>query len=273
MEMEVAEISRIWCVILQSIVGFRTCFITLRVEPVEEEQLEGGWIAGIRVALGVQGMIILTTCLGYGALARETGLGAWVAIASTGIIWALPSQLVFAELYLVSASGAAILFAVMVTNMRFLPMVVSLMPIIRGRSPKRWQLFLAAQFVAVTPWAVAMRDCPKMPEDDRLSYMIGMGGTLWLFGTALTGVGYLMASTLPSYINLGLVFLIAIYWMLLFIDIRQREILFAVVLGAIFGPLIYLELPQWSLMLTGFIGGTIAFFADEYFTRRELDND
>ena len=226
------------------------------------EEIKGGWRGGIQVAIGVQGMIILTTCIGYGALARETGLSSWMAIASTGIIWALPSQLVFAELYLVSASGAAILLAVMITNMRFLPMVVSLLPIIRGRAPQRWRLFLAAQFVAVTPWAVAMRDCPKMNEEERLPYLLGMGGTLWILGTVLTGVGYLLAVNLPTYINLGLVFLMAIYWMLLFIDIRQREIVIAVICGAILGPLVYLQFPQWSLMITGFVGGTLAFFVD-----------
>ena len=238
---------------------------------MEEKSLKGGWVAGAKVAFGVQGIIILGMCLGYGALARESGLSASIAVVSTGILWAMPSQLVFAELYAVSASSAAILFAVLVTNMRFLPMAVSLMPVIRGPSPKRWQLFLAAQFIAVTPWAVAMQNCPKMPEHERMSYMLGMGGALWICGTVLTGVGFLMSATLPSYINLGLVFLIAIYWTLLFVGLRQRETLFAVGIGAVIGPLIYLQLPQWSLMLTGFVGGTLAFFVDRYLSQSEAE--
>ncbi len=240
---------------------------------MEQQPLKGGWMAGVRMAFGVQGIMILGMCLGYGALARESGLSAAIAMVSTGILWAMPSQLVFAELYAVSASSAAILFAVLVTNMRFLPMAVSLMPVIRGPSPKRWKLFLAAQFIAVTPWAVAMQNCPKMPEDERLSYMLGMGGALWVSGTTLTGVGFLMSATLPSYLNLGLVFLIAIYWTLLFVGLSQRDTLLAVAVGAIIGPLIYLVLPQWSLMLTGFVGGTLAFFVDQYLSRSKVTHD
>ena len=43
----------------------------------------------------------------------------------------------------------------------------------------------------------------------------------------------------------------------------------AIVLGAIAGPLIYLYSPDYSLLYTGLIGGTVAYGVDRYLRQRK----
>ena len=38
----------------------------------------------------------------------------------------------------------------------------------------------------------------------------------------------------------------------------------SVLFGTILGPIIYLLSPEWSILLAGVIGGTIAYLAGEY---------
>ena len=64
-------------------------------------------------------------------IALQLGLG--VALISTAGIWSLPGQVAFAELYAAGASVAVIVVAVSMANVRFLPLVLSLMPLVRSR--------------------------------------------------------------------------------------------------------------------------------------------
>ncbi len=55
--------------------------------------------------------------------------------------------------------------AVGLSGVRLLPMVVSLMPILRGPKTKAHQLFLPAHFTAVSMWVETMRLAPQMPVE------------------------------------------------------------------------------------------------------------
>ncbi|MHA1113894.1 MAG: AzlC family ABC transporter permease [Alphaproteobacteria bacterium] len=217
-----------------------------------------GFRAGLRVGFGIQGVIMVGVCLSYGALARETGMSVAYSAATTGIMWALPAQIVFAELFASGASLTAILVAVGVTNARFTPMAVALMPVIRGWGPRKLA-FLAVHFVAVTPWALTMRDAPAMPVEQRMPFWLGIGLVNFIGGTAATAAGNILAVSLPTYVSLGLVFLVIAYWSILFTDVPERYAQFAVGIGAILGPVIFLATPEWSLLLGGLIAGTSAY--------------
>lgn len=227
-----------------------------------------GFRAGLRVGFGIQGVIMVGTCLSYGALARETGMGALYSAATTGFMWALPAQIVFAELFAGGASLLAILIAVGVTNARFTPMAVSLMPVIRGWGPRKLA-FLAVHFVAVTPWALTMRDAPAMPVPQRMPFWLGIGLVNFIGGTLATAAGNMMAVAFPTYVSLGLVFLVIAYWSILFTDVSERYAQFAVGIGALLGPLLFLATPEWSLLLGGLIAGTAAYFLNRRLEARD----
>ncbi len=218
--------------------------------------------AGLRAALGFPGLILGSTYIGMGALFRESGFALWQGMVSTATAWAAPGQIVFVELASVGASLFAITAAVALTNARLLPMTVVLVPWLRGERVPIWLLYLSAHFIAVTGWAQAMRVCPKIPEAERMPYFLGCAVMLWLITLCCTYVGYELAGVIPSALALGLVFLNPIYFMLVFAsDLGNRGKVLALSFGAVAGPLLHVASPDWGLLLTGLLAGSLAFFA------------
>jgi predicted branched-subunit amino acid permease len=91
---------------------------------------------------------------------------------------------------------------------------------------------------------------------------------LWSSTLGTTAIGYLLPGLLPASVTLGLVFLNPIYFMLIFAaDARARARALALGFGAICGPLLHLVSPEWGLLATGLIAGTLAFAIDERLRR------
>ena len=44
---------------------------------------------------------------------------------------------------------------------------------------------------------------------------------------------------------------------------KTIQIVFSVILGALLGPIFYFFSPEWSILLGGFVAGTIAYFIGE----------
>jgi predicted branched-subunit amino acid permease len=200
--------------------------------------------------------------LGFGALAYESGLNVFLAMACTAGIWALPGQLVLVEMNLAGAPGALTVLAVILTAARFLPMTISLMPVVRDPSNSRVGVYVAAQFLSMTSWAWTMRRSGEVPRDGRLSYFTGFAGTCWAVSIAATAAGYYLAGSFPPLVRMGFAFLSPVYFVVLLIgDVRGKLAIFALVCGAIAGPLVHLLEPQWSVLLGGVAGGTAAYLA------------
>ena len=215
---------------------------------------------GIRAALGMPGLILTATYIGFGSLARESGFTLWQGVLSTATGWAAPGQIIMAELYAVGASLFAITLAVAFTNARLLPMTVVLMPHLRDRTVPLWAYYFAAHYIAVTGWAQAMRVCPTLSSEERLPYFLGCAISLWIATLIATTFGFVIAGHVPVIISTGLVFLNPVYFMLvLMVDLRERIRAIAIVLGAILGPALHYLSPDWGLLATGLIGGTAAF--------------
>ena len=225
--------------------------------------------AGVRDSFGVPAIVLGATYLGFGALIREADLNVWLGLFSTATGWALPGQIALVELYSVGAGVLAVAIAVGLTNARLLPMAVTLVPILRSEGTPTWKYYLFSHFVAVTGWAAALRVCPHIPRPERLPYFAAFAATLWITSMAATVAGFFLAGVVPTYVTLGLVFLNPIYFMLVFAaEVRKPPRIAALVIGAILGPLIHLATPDWSLMLTGLIGGSLAFFGWKLWGRR-----
>jgi predicted branched-subunit amino acid permease len=220
-------------------------------------------VGGAIEALGVPGLVLGASYLGFGSLVREHGLSLGFGLFSTFSSWALPGQVVLVELYAVGASLLTIFTAVALTNFRFLPMVVSLLPVIRRPGRPVWTLYLAAHLIAATGWAVAMLRCPTLPPEQRLRFFVGFAGILWLASLVGTALGFFLSSAVPISVSLGLVFVNPVYFMLIFlIDLRHRARILALLLGAAAGPLLQIWFPGWGLLATGIACGTAGFLVD-----------
>lgn len=215
-----------------------------------------------REAFGAPALVLGASFVGFGSLVRVSGLSAGMGLFSTVTSWALPGQIALVELYAAGVSLASLAAAVALTNVRLMPMVAALMPQLARPGLPRWKLYAAAHLVAVTGWVAAMRRCPSMPRDQRLSYLMGFSGTLWVTTMVCTLAGFLLADSVPPYVTLGLVFLNPIYFMLvLSADLKNRRRMLALVLGAAGGPIFHLLTPEWGLLITGLVAGTLAFVA------------
>ena len=223
---------------------------------------------GVIDATGMPALVLFASMVGYGSMAREAGLTLWTAIASTGLTWGLPGQIAMVELYALGAPVLAIVAASSAANARFLPMVLSVMPLFNEALPrKRWR-YVVAQFMSLNPWAAIMRRGPGMTPADRPPYYAGFAGVCITAALLGTGAGFILAGAMSRNVTLTLVFLNPVFFTLVFADARGRAAIMAVLAGVVAGPLFHLLSPDWGLLLTGAVAGTGAYLADRALRRR-----
>ena len=223
---------------------------------------------GVRDAFKVSAWVVFASMTGFGSLARDSGLTLGVSMVSSGAIWGLPGQIAFAELYATGAPVLAIILAVSLANVRFLPMTVAMMPLFREGVKNRAWHYVLAQLASVNTWAAAMRVCPHLPHELRAPYYVGFSIVCMLAGLAGTATGFVLAVEFPPVVTLSLVFLNPVYFTIVFADVRHRAGVIALLIGAVGGPLFYQLSPDWGLLATGAIGGALAYLVDRILRRR-----
>jgi predicted branched-subunit amino acid permease len=125
-------------------------------------------IKGAKDAFGAPAAILFAGMLGFGAMGQANGLDIWLTSATSFFMFALPGQVVLVEMLVLSASGVTIAVAVTLTATRFFTMCLTLFPQFPEKQRSSFY-YLVVHFVAMTAWAVSMRDFPKMKPEDRLS--------------------------------------------------------------------------------------------------------
>jgi predicted branched-subunit amino acid permease len=219
------------------------------------------FVQGLAVAFQVPALILGATGAGFGALAHDAGMGFGHTSFMSIVLYATPAQVVLVDQF---ARGASLLggaFAVTLTAIRLLPMMVTLMPYLRGPDVPRWQYVLAAHYIAITGWTEAFRRLPLLPPGLRMPHFLGLGTSLMVCLTAGTMAGFVLAGVVPPLLTSALLFMTPLYFtMSLILGVRQPADWAALVAGAIAGPICYLAAPGFDLLLTGLIGGTIAFW-------------
>lgn len=237
--------------------------------PIPFHPFRGATVA-VREALGMPGLVLLASYVGFGSLVWQSGLDLPQGLASTASTWALPGQVAMVELSAVGASALSIAIAVALTNARLTPMVVTVLPLFRDTGMPRRVTYAIAHLVAVTAWATALRRLPGIPPEERVGWFVGFALTLWVMSLVGTAAGYFLAGAVPAPVTLGLVFLNPLYFMLiLMVDLRQRARTLAMILGAALGPTLHLVTPTYGLLLTGILAGAMAFVGDRLLARRE----
>lgn len=215
---------------------------------------------GLREALGAPGVAMAATFLAFGAAVQEAGLSpGWALLACWGI-YGMPGQLVLVQAATagwVGGVGAAVMGAVAV-NARFLPMAVSLTPVLAARD--RWRLLPAVPFIAVTPWAAAMRALPAVERSARVSWFLGFGLTSWFVAGTASLAGFHVAGMLGPEARAALLFVNPLYYaLLLAADLDRPAPRRAVLCGAAAASLALVLPASTALLAAGVAGGTAAF--------------
>jgi predicted branched-subunit amino acid permease len=225
---------------------------------------------GARDALGLASITICLSLVGVGGLARDIGYPMLAGVLSSILMWAGPAQvLLFGSI----ASGTALplaAVAVLFSSLRFLPMTISLMPLINDPRRPTWQLLLAAHLIAITNWVEGMRRLPRERHEARYPYFCGFGTVVLLSGTAATGAGYHLVGALPPVLAAALLFTTPMFFALNLVAPVRRlvdalPILFALVLT----PLATAALGKdYDLVVAGTVGGSLAYLLERRMRRR-----
>src|SRR4029078_12613140 len=113
------------------------------------------------------------------------------AMLSTALQWAGPAQIVLVTGLGPGMSLIETAVAVSLSSVRFLPIVVALVPLVKRDDARPWQLVLPVHFMAVSVWVEAVRHAPGLPREHRIPFCNGVGLALLPLRTAVTGGGHL----------------------------------------------------------------------------------
>ena len=216
---------------------------------------------GCRTALGIPGISLAASFFALGALFKNSGLNAMQSFLSTLIGFALPGQLVMAETLIVNGTLLNILIAVFLTNARLYPMTVNLVPVIRQNNRPRWHYYFLAHFIAVTSWVYMLSNYNKINKENRFSFFLGLGVTLWVLSTIATVIGFYTAGIISKKVFVAIIFLNPIYFMCMIVSVLNKlHIILTVFLSIILAPILFLVTPDWSVLLAGLISGIISYF-------------
>lgn len=206
------------------------------------------------------GLILASAHVGFASLAKEAGFSLAESMFMTAVVWALPANVVLIGAVLSGASLPAAAFAVTLSSVRLMPMVVALIPELRTERTRKWVLYALSHCVAVTSWVLAMEHVRAVPREMRTSYYAGLGITLVVCNTILVGIVYLLVGSLPAWVTAALLFLTPIYFLTsLWGSARERAGHIAMGCGLVLGPLLHLLIPGFELLAAGLIGGGAAF--------------
>jgi len=213
-------------------------------------------------ALGAPAIAMAATFLAFGAAVQEAGLGPGWALLACWAIYGMPGQLILVQ---AASSGfaagvAAPVLGAIAVNARFLPMAIALTPLLGGRGRRR--LVPALPFIAVTPWAAAMRELPGVAPPGRLAWFLGFGVTSWIVAGASALSGYFITGALGQDARAALLFVNPLYYALLLAADFDRPGPRRAVLGGVAAAPLALVLPSsWALLGAGIAGGTAAFLS------------
>jgi predicted branched-subunit amino acid permease len=218
-----------------------------------------------REALGAPALAMAATFLAFGAAVQAAGLGLGWGLAAALLVYGMPGQMVLVTAVTLPGGALPAVLGAATANARFLPMAVALSPWLGG-GPRRWW---GLPFIAVTPWAMAMRRLPGLPEAQRLAWFLGFGLTSWLVAGAATILGHAVAPLVQGPVLALLLLVNPLYFTLILAgEMRAVASRRAVIGGCCAAPLVLVLPAAWALLAAGLIGGTLAFWWGERRGRR-----
>jgi predicted branched-subunit amino acid permease len=230
-------------------------------DPATFNSTSAAFFGGVKSALtSVFFLVLAGTYIGMGALTHDYGFSSWWLALSSILVWAAPAQVILISALGTGSAPIEAAIAVTLSAIRLFPMVVALLPLLRGPSTRLRDLLLPTHFTSVSMWVESLRLLPGLPRERRIAFCNGLSvgymGTAVAFGF----VGYYLAAGLPPLFAGALLFLTPMSFLISTArNSRQMVDRLALALGLALGPL----LAHWhvglDLMWTGVIGGSLSY--------------
>jgi predicted branched-subunit amino acid permease len=217
------------------------------------------FFSGVKTAVtSVFVLVLAGTYIGIGALAHDFGLASWWLALSTVLVWAAPAQVILLSAFATGAPLFEIALAVTLSAIRLFPMVVALMPVLRGQGTRLRELLLPTHFTSVSMWVESLRLLPGIAHEHRIPFCNGL--SVGYMGTAVTFVGFYLAAGLPPVLAGALLFLTPMSFLIS--TARNAHMMvdkLGLVFGLVLGPILTVMRVDLDLMWTGVVGGTAAY--------------
>lgn len=215
---------------------------------------------GARNIFSIPALLLISSFIGFAGVAIESGITIGQAVFMTLTIWALPAKVVLIGAISAGSSIAAAALAVALSSVRLMPMVVALLPELKGTRSRKITLLLLSHFVAVTAWVMAMEQLRHIPRDLRTSYFAGIGTILVLTNSVVVALIYLLSAGFPPFLFAALFMLTPMYFLTsLWRSSREQAGKAALLGGLLIFPVMHAFAPGYDLLLTGLTGGAFAF--------------
>ena len=214
----------------------------------------------IRDAFGFPSIMLLASMTGFGSLARESGFTLGMALTTTVGIWGLPGQVALAELHAAGVSTLFVILASSLANARFMPMAVSFIPLIREGVDRFGWMFVLVQMLSINSWAAGQRSFPEIVPKMRARYYVCFATICMVAGLVGTATGYYGVGAMNRSAALGLIFLNPLFFAVLISGTRVKPAMVAILVGIPLGPIFHMLSPDWGILATGLVGGSLAFW-------------
>ena len=226
---------------------------------------------GIRDALGIPALVLMASLVGVGGMCRDIGYPMGAGVLSTLMIWAAPGQMVMFGAIGSGAALPAVAIAVSLSSIRFMPMCMAILPMLRGPKTPLWLMLLLSHYVAVTAWVQGMRVLPDMPQEKRIPYYLGFANTVMIAAAISTGVGYFLVGELPKSLAAAALFTSPLFFTLSMLAAARRAVdWLALGLGFAIAPLAFRFIaPGFDLLVEGLVAGTLAYIAHRVLKARQ----
>lgn len=204
--------------------------------------------------------VLIGNYVGIGAISHDFGFTIPWTLLATVLVWAGPAQVILVSTLGAGASPFEVAVAVGLSGVRLLPMVVSMLPMLKGPGVRSSKLVLPAHFTAVSIWVEAVRLLPAVPHEGRISFINGLGTGYTVCATAATLAGYYLAAGMPTLISAALLFLTPLAFLMS--TLRNARMLvdrLALGFGLVLGPLFAYSQVGLDLLWSGIVGGTAAY--------------
>ncbi len=225
---------------------------------------------GIAHLASVHSLVLMGAQVGFAALCRDFGVTLGEAVVLTLFVWALPSQVTYIGLAAAGVSFIPIALAVSLSALRFLPMAMTLTPMVRAPGTSKLALYGVVSFVTITSWVFAVAHVPSVPRERRVAFFGAFSLGLAVVNAVIVVIAYVAVATVPPVISMLLTFLIPVYFLLaLTAAVKEVTDGLALMAGMLGLPLAAMFAGELDVLVAGVLGGTLAYVAGRVWRQRK----